>query len=136
MNLAGHVSEWSKDPSTKVGAVVIDSEKRVVGLGYNGFPRGVLDSPERYNERHVKYKLIVHAEANALLNAHPFNIVGCSLYTTIFPCAECTKLIIQAGISNVYYRGVIERANWQEEIELSTMMMTEAGVMVWKHDIV
>src|SRR3989344_2191240 len=67
--LAEHVAQWSKDPSTKTGAVIVDPNNRVVSLGYNGFPRGVNDLPERLSNRELKYKIIVHCERNALLFA-------------------------------------------------------------------
>jgi dCMP deaminase len=70
LELAKHVASWSKDPSTQVGAIIVDPETRVVlGMGYNGFPRGVDDHPDRYANRELKYSLVVHAEANAILEA-------------------------------------------------------------------
>ena len=96
LNLAKHVSSWSKDPSTKVGAVIADPEtKIVVGMGYNGFPRFVDDTEERYNDRPTKYKFVVHAELNAILNSNK-SVRGCEIY--IYPtlmkpncCPECAN---------------------------------------------
>ncbi len=126
MELALHISSWSKDPSTKVGAVIADRECRVVGLGYNGFPRGVEDD-DRLHNRPVKYKLIVHSEANAILNANRL-VDGCTLYSTKFPCSDCTKLIIQAGIRNVVTNKPEGELVWTEDAEFGRSMMTEARV--------
>ncbi len=103
MGLAEHVAQWSKDPSTKVGAVLVDPCFRVVSVGYNGFPRNVEDTTERYNDRETKYGFVVHAEINAILNAVDISRAR-SIYTTLFPCRECAKAIIQAGIREVFYK--------------------------------
>jgi dCMP deaminase len=132
MELAAHIATWSKDPSTKVGAVIVDKKRRVIGLGYNGFPRGVSDSKDRYEHRPTKYKLVVHSEANAILNANANRSVeGCTLYTTKFPCTDCTKLIIQSGIAEVVTPVAPEgdRA-WTEDAEVSKVMMLEAEVTI------
>lgn len=100
LKLAHFVSQWSKDPSTKVGAVVVDDERRVLGIGYNGFPRGVADYPSRYDQRELKYDLIVHAEVNAILNSVACR--GATLYTTpLFSCVRCAGLVIQSGVKRV-----------------------------------
>src|SRR5690349_10218483 len=100
LDLAHHVAMWSKDPSTQVGAVIANDMKLVVGIGYNGFPRGVDDDPRRYKDREAKYPRIVHAEVNAILNAVS-SVAGCTLYCTHYPCNECAKTIIQAGIGAI-----------------------------------
>ena len=101
LNLAEHISKWSKDPSTKVGAVIVDTNRRIVSTGYNGFPVGVMDSYDRLTDRDTKYEMIIHAEANAILFAHQ-RMNGMTLYTTPFqPCSRCASLIIQSGISRV-----------------------------------
>lgn len=129
LDLAGHVALWSKDPSTKVGCVIVDHHRRVVGLGYNGFPRDVLDRPERYENREVKYKMVVHAEANAILNA-TVPVRDFALFATQFPCTECTKLIIQSGISRVFAPKLDESSKWYQDSLISKQMMAEAAV-VW-----
>jgi dCMP deaminase len=91
----------SKDPSTKVGAVIADVENQIVSIGYNGFPAGVLDHAELLDEKSEKYPRVVHAEANAILRAGE-RAVGANIYCTLFPCSECAKLIIQSGICEVY----------------------------------
>jgi len=125
--LANTVSMFSKDPSTKVGAVIVDEDNRVVSIGYNGFPKGVRDD-SRLENRDLKYDMIVHAEANALLFANA-PVKGCTIYTWPFmPCSRCASLIIQAGI-----RRVVSVENneprWQSNFRLSQEMFCEAGVI-------
>jgi dCMP deaminase len=122
MDVAEMVASWSKDPSTKVGAVIVDDNRRIVGTGYNGFPRGVLDHAHRYNNRPLKYEMVVHAEANAILNATQL-VSGATLYCTLSPCHECAKLIIQAGIRKVVYKTLRDN-------ERTTTMFQEAGVQM------
>jgi dCMP deaminase len=106
MRMAHAISERSKDPSTQVGAVVVDKDNVVVGLGYNGFPRGIknTDLPwERVGSfEDTKYPYICHAEENAIYNANN-STKNCILYSTLFPCNECAKTIIQNGIKEVVY---------------------------------
>jgi len=106
MNFAYTASKKSKDPSTKVGACIVDNRNRVVGLGYNGFPRYCSDSSFSFNREgnnlDTKYPYIVHAEPNAILNSS-LDVFGCKMYVTLFPCNECAKIIIQAGIKEVIY---------------------------------
>jgi dCMP deaminase len=91
------VGGWSKDPSTKTGAVLVDAQKRVVSVGYNGFPAPVVDDA-RLQSRALKYEIIVHAEVNALMFAQRA-VVGCTLYTSPFmSCSRCAAMMIQAGI--------------------------------------
>ena len=125
LDLCEHVATWSKDPSTKLGSVIVDSKKRVVSVGYNGFPRGVFDYEDRYNDRPTKYLFVAHAERNALDNA-PMMVDNCTMYVTLEPCVECAKSIIQKGISRVVtYRPTREDTfNW----ETSRQMFKEAGV--------
>lgn len=129
MELAAHFATWSKDPSTKVGAVIVDDCRRVIAQGYNGFPRGVRDDPERYETKMVKYKLVVHAEANAILNAVA-KVSGAMLYCTKYPCSECAKLIIQSGIYRVVAPKPEMGGVWAEDAEFSIQMLREADVIV------
>lgn len=129
LGMAEYVSTASKDPSTKVGAVIVDTDRTVVSMGYNGFPRGVEDSPERLNDRETKNLHVVHAERNALLFAHR-PLKGCVLYTTPFmPCAACAGMVIQAGITEVvsYY---VDNTRWKEQFITSSQMFKEAGVKI------
>jgi len=104
LNLAREVSTWSKDPSTQVGAVAIGEKGQVLAQGYNGFPRGVNDSLERYNDKEVKYRYVVHAEMNCIYNA---TFTGASLnnatmYVWGLPvCNECAKGLAQVGVKRV-----------------------------------
>jgi dCMP deaminase len=136
LELAKHVAQWSKDPSTQVGAVLVQYPNIVVGLGYNGFPRGVFDTEERLNDRPVKYKFVVHAEVNAILMAGE-KARGSTLY--VWPsfnlppiCNECCKVAIQAGVDHIVgYTDENEKdrdARWSESILISKAMCDEAGV--------
>jgi len=106
MTFAQVASKKSKDPSTKVGACIVDTENRVVGLGYNGFPKYCDDNIFPFVREgeflETKYAYAVHAEPNAILNATK-NTHGCKMYVTLYPCNECAKLIIQAGIKEIIY---------------------------------
>lgn len=118
----------SKDPSTKVGAVLVNKRNSLIGLGYNGFPRGVEDSAKRLNDRPTKYQYVVHAEANAILSAVG-ETAGSTLYCTLFSCNECAKLVIQAGIKRfVAPRPNMER--WADSHDVALTMYREAGVEV------
>ncbi len=119
LELAQFVAEKrSKDPSTKVGAVIADSFNRIVSIGYNGFPRGVNDCPDLYANREEKYKRVVHAELNAILNAaRPVN--GCTIYIwPLFTCNECAKIIIQSGIERVVYPFQGFRADYKTALDM------------------
>jgi dCMP deaminase len=129
MALAEHVATWSKDPSTKVGCVIADKHNRIVSLGFNGFPRGVKDLAERYNDRPTKHLFVAHAERNALDNA-PLSVEGCTLYSPLLPCSECAKSIIQKGITKVVsYEPVedVEHFHWH----VTKQMFLEAGVQLY-----
>lgn len=102
INIARMVATRSKDPSTKVGAVIV-KDKRIVSTGYNGFPESVPDHPDWLNDRERKYSLMIHAETNAILMAKKYglSVQDCELYVTLLPCCECAKAIVQAGIKSV-----------------------------------
>ena len=106
MGVASLSAMRSKDPRTQVGACIVNDQKRIVGIGYNGFPYGVDDDdfPWEKNDEWLKskYPYVVHAEPNAILNA-TVPLDGATLYVTLFPCNECAKLIIQSGIKEVVY---------------------------------
>ncbi len=131
LSLAKEVSTWSKDPSTQVGAVTVGSKKEVLSQGFNGFPRGIHDTDERYNNRDTKYKLVVHAEMNAIYNAtySGASLDGATLYVYGLPiCSECAKGIIQVGIKKVVVEKSKELDNWNESVQLSKEMFDESGV--------
>lgn len=131
LDLADHVSEWSYDPSTKVGCVIVDEKKRVVSIGYNGFPRGVRDLVTRYKDRDTKLLFVAHAERNALDNA-PLSVEGCTMYVPLMPCNECAKSIIQKGITKVvtYSEQSNDRFHW----EITREMFKEADVQLVEID--
>lgn len=134
IELASHVSWWSKDPSTKVGSVIVAPDRRIMSLGYNGFPRGVTDLEERLNDRPTKYAFVAHAERNALDNVD-VNVRGCTLYVTLQPCADCTKSIIQKGIKRVVC--AVDKSkvdHYNTFINYSLVMLNEAGVQVIQID--
>lgn len=141
LKMALHQSEMSKDPSTRVGAVIVGPDKEVVSTGWNGFPRGVKDTTERLSDRDVKMKLVVHAEMNAILNAarRGSALKGCTLYLVATddtglvwggpPCTRCAVEIIQAGVWEIVsypFKAVPSR--WQEDIAYSKSIIDEAGL--------
>lgn len=127
------LSLLSKDPSTKVACAIIGPGMEIRASGWNGFPRGVEDSEERYNDRTTKYQFVAHAEANAISNAARSGVStdGCSLLVTaLHPCADCCKLIIQAGIRHVYAPLPEIDGRWADSFEVASTMFKEAGVTV------
>ena len=136
MAIAKEVAQWSKDPNTKVGAVVVGNKGQILSQGYNGFPRGILDTPERLNDRETKYKFVVHAEMNVIYNAtyNGVSLDGASMYVYGLPvCNECCKGIIQVGIKTVYVSKecVEARAVWFESWQGSLDMFNECGIKVY-----
>lgn len=130
--LAQHVSRWSKDPSTQVGAVIVNDLNQVLSIGYNGFPRGVRDNEERYNNRDCKHAFVVHAERNALDNAFA-DVRGASMYVTHFPCHECMKGIVQKGIRRIFTPRPDKSKQYVNNLLHHTAaytMLTESGVNV------
>ncbi len=130
MDLACCVASWSKDPSSKIGAVAVNEKGQILTTGYNGFPRGIADD-ERLNDRPTKYKYIVHAEMNAIYNAtyNGVSLDGSTMYVAGLPCcSECAKGIIQVGVKRVVMNGDIHNERWSESVELTLSMFNEAGV--------
>jgi len=129
----------SKDPSTKVSALITDDFNTIISTGYNGFPICVRDTEERYNNRELKYKLVVHAEMNAILLAarNGKSLSNKILWVTKFPCCECAKAIIQSGIKRVNIISEKEdkefEERWKESIELAITMFTESNTSVYKY---
>jgi len=130
LELARHVSQWSRDPSTKVGAVIVRPDKSVASIGFNGFPQGVSDAEERYTNRDLKYELIVHGEINAISFTQEC-IHGYTLFTYPFlPCTRCAGIVIQNGIKQVIAPTLPEHlvARWSQSISLTKSIFDEAGV--------
>lgn len=127
--MAELVSTWSKDPSTKVGAVIAKGNK-FISLGYNGAPSGVDDSRVLL-DRDTKLACTIHAETNAVLSSDK-KIKGCTIYVTQFPCSNCAAVLVQKGIKRVVVTkpmdpGFYER--WKDSMEHSLNMFIEAGII-------
>lgn len=136
IEMAHHVAKLSKDPSTKVGAVLFDEKRRIVSAGYNGFARGVADTDDRLSDRDVKYRLVLHAEKNAILFATgPTH--GCTMVVTHPCCAQCAALIIQAGVAHVMWPQPAAEfeERWRQDLVLTREQFTEAGVSIFEVDV-
>lgn len=122
----------SKDPSTRVGAVIVDDLNKVVSIGYNGLPHGCDDDDFPWVKEgsvyESKYAYVVHAELNAILNS-PRPVRGCRLYVSLFPCNECAKAIIQAGIREIVYE---EDKYADTEVVKASKRMLEAAGVLWR----
>jgi len=126
----------SKDPSTQVGACIVNAENRIVGIGYNGFPTGCSDdklpwSRQGSDKLDTKYMYVVHAEVNAILNKNSASVSGCRMYVALFPCNECAKLIIQSGITEVIF--LCDKYHDLPEFVASRRMLDLAGVRYRQH---
>lgn len=133
LKLAKHISEWSKDPSTQVGCVVVGPDREIRSTGFNGLPRGIEDNDERLNNREIKYPLICHAEENAIMHAARIGISlkDCTAYVTWPPCTRCARSLIQAGISTIIYPENTEiPKRWMDDFNLSLNMLKEADIII------
>jgi len=127
IDLAQFIAGWSKDPSTQCGSVIVAPDRRVVSMGYNGLPRRVRDIPARYDNRELKYKIILHSERNAILFARE-PLDGYTIYNwPMISCATCASMVIQSGITTVV-APYSDNPRWQEDFELSKQLFDEAGV--------
>ena len=124
-------STWSKDPNRRVGAIAVSKEGIPGPACFNGFPRGIKDTPERLNNKELKNRLAVHAEVNATI-LHPGSVVGCTIYVTHQPCTPCASFLIQNKYSRIVtfdpelYNGMFDR--WGEDFNLSLEVIEEAGI--------
>jgi dCMP deaminase len=120
----------SKDPSTQVGACIVNDKNKIVGAGYNGLPTGCHDDEFPWDKKgeflETKYPFVCHAELNAILNNIGMDLRGCKIYTALFPCNECTKAIIQSGISEVIY--LSDKYEATDAAKASRLMLEKAGV--------
>ena len=136
MGVALLAAERSKDPNTQVGACIVDKENRILSTGYNGFPQGCSDDEFPWNrdasQGETKYPFVVHAELNAILNASGKSLYGSKLYVALFPCNECAKAIIQAGIKEVVY--LSDKYHNSPEMTASRRMLESAGIKLVKHE--
>ena len=132
IQMANSVAEWSKDPGTKVGAVLV-SDRRIIATGYNGFPQGISDTLERYANRDLKIAYTVHAEVNAILNAakNGAQTDSSTLYVTFPPCVSCSAAVIQAGVTHVVCPDLTTAPErWIESFTKGQNLLSEAGVLV------
>lgn len=127
-------AERSKDPSTQVGACIVSDDNRILSTGYNGFPQGCSDDDFPWNrdasQGETKYNFVVHAELNAILNAGGKSLLGSRIFVSLFPCHECAKAIIQAGVKEVVY--LSDKYNGTESDNASKRMLNAAGVKLTK----
>ena len=135
MEVATLVSSWSKDPSTKTGAIVVGPDREIRATGYNGLVRGVDDNKPERMERPTKYDFFEHAERNAIYNAclTGTSLKGCVIYVTHPPCTDCARAIIQSGIKMVVTfelekRDDITSPTWRDKLNYSQEMFKEAGI--------
>lgn len=131
MGIAIFSAQRSKDNNTQVGACIVNDEKKIVAVGYNGMPTGCNDDEmpwEREGETSLdtKYPFVCHAELNAILNRNSANLKGCTLYVTLFPCNECAKAIIQSGIKKVVYKS--NKYADSESTKASALLLSKCGV--------
>ncbi len=136
LSIAYVCSKRSKDPNTKVGVCIVDENNRIVSTGYNGLAKGILDSSIFWKReglmKNTKYPYIIHAEMNALIFAQK-NLNNNKLYTTLFPCSICSKLIIQSGIKKIYY--LSDKYKNSEDIKIAKSMFESAKVDFNFYDI-
>jgi dCMP deaminase len=127
-------AQRSKDPNTQVGACIVDRRRRIVAVGYAGFPTGCSDDELPWDREgaplETKYPFVCHAELNAILNLNSADLCGCTLYTTLFPCNECAKAIIQSGIAEVVY--LSDKHSDSDSDKAARIMLDMAGVNVRK----
>ena len=128
MGVAILAAKRSKDPNTQVGACIVDGNNIILSTGYNGFPYGCSDDTFSWDREgeDTKYRYVVHAELNAILNAHGKSLEGARLYVDLFPCNECAKAIIQSGISEIVY--LYDKYADTPETIASKKMLTAAGI--------
>jgi dCMP deaminase len=135
IDMAELVASWSKDPSTKCGAVIVNEDNEIVSIGFNGFPKGVADLQSRLYNRDLKYAITIHAERNAILFAKQ-SLKNCTLYT--FPmqcCSECAAMAIQSGIKR-HVSLSYQPERWQKSFELAKEMFKEANVSTTYYHLV
>lgn len=131
--VAQTMAGFSKDLSTQVGAIAVDDDGLILASGFNGFPRGVYDDPALYADKTQKYPRVVHAEANCITMAarHGIRLMNSNLIvTSLYPCCDCAKLIIQAGIKRVYAPPMPTESSWLESVTVAMEMFNESGIIL------
>ena len=130
MGIALLSAKRSKDPNTQVGACIVNAKNKIVGAGYNGLPIGCSDDDFPWQKQgdflDTKYPYVCHAELNAILNNIGMDLSGCRIYTALFPCNECTKAIIQSGITEVIY--LSDKYDGTDIFKASRHMLEKAGI--------
>ena len=132
LRLAAEIAEFSKDPSTKVGCILV-RDRRIISTGYNGFPRGISDSFDRLLDRDKKYEMTVHAEINAVTTAalHGVSTEVSTAYVTFQPCSRCAAVLINAGIKEVYVTtDSLIPDRWLDNMVLAANLLKEAGILL------
>ena len=127
--MAREVASWSKDPTQKVGAVLVSPDKRQVSWGYNGFPAAIEDTDDRLNNKEVKNAYMIHAELNAILNAKK-DLKGWTLYVTKFPCTACALAIVQSGISRVVAQRIYDDSSWYANQTAARLIFAQGDIRV------
>jgi dCMP deaminase len=138
MRMAVEIATWSKDPSSKIGAIAVSTKGQVLSTGYNGFPRGIMDSSPRLTNRELKYKYIVHAEANCVYNAcySGVSLEGATMYVSGLPCcSKCALALIQVGIKRVIYAGDRDNPRWKDDCDFAHELFKEAGIEYAPHKL-
>ena len=130
MGIALMSAHRSKDPNTQVGACIVNRKKRIVGVGYNGFPVGCSDDELPWARKgdflDTKYPYVCHAELNAVLNSISPDLAGCSIYVALFPCNECAKVIIQSGIREIVF--LSDKYADTDPVVAAKRMLDQSGV--------
>ena len=132
LRIVDEVTSWSKDPSTKCGAIIVRPDRSIVSYGFNGFPSRIGDRPRRLNHRPTKYELVVHSETNALLFAHE-KVEGYTLYANTIPCCRCAVNIIQAKIARVVCHAPTADylKRWRESVDKTLALFKEGRVQCY-----
>ncbi len=137
MGVALLSAQRSKDPNTQVGACIVNSDKKIVGVGYNGFPSGCDDDELPWDREgaylDTKYPYVCHAELNAILNSISRDLKGGTIYVALFPCNECAKAIIQSGIREIVY--LSDKYDGTDSVVASKRMLKQAGVTLRKLEL-
>jgi dCMP deaminase len=133
MDLAKHISTWSKDRSTKVGAVIVNDDRRIISTGYNGLTIGLNDKLDMFSERPLKYKVAERAERNAVYSAARIgvSVFGCTMYSTCHPCADCARAIVQSGLAGLCCpKPDFKDERWGEDFVIADNILNAAKIKV------
>lgn len=131
LEMAAKISEWSKDPSRKIGCIAVNNDRKILATGYNGFPSKIEDHEYRYNDRETKYQYVIHAEMNCIYNAavNGVSLLDSTFYIHGLPvCHECAKGIIQVGVTRVVAHSAGTPEKWADSNILTMELFKEAGV--------